>query len=74
MISPPRDYLFFKDQAYRIDLKFDRIVHEDIFELDEEYEADMKRKAHILSTRPSELLLPSVPGVSKDDSCLNALA
>ena len=71
--SPSRDYLPFKDEAYTIDLKMDRIAHDDIFELDEEYEADMKRKAHILSTRPTEMLLPGVPGVSKDDSCMCVL-
>jgi len=60
---PPREYLPFKDEAYKIDLRFDRITPDDIFEIDEEYEADMKRKSHILATRPAELLLPGVPGV-----------
>ncbi|DBA97601.1 TPA: hypothetical protein ACH3X3_012506 [Trebouxia sp. C0006] len=59
---PPREYLPFKDEAYKIDLRFDRITPDDIFEIDEEYEADMKRKSHILATRPAELLLPGVPG------------
>lgn len=61
---PSRDYLPFKDEAYRIDLKFDRISLNDIFEIDEHYEADMQRKAHILATRPAGLVLPGVPGVS----------
>lgn len=59
---PPRDYLAFKDEAYRIDLRLDRISLDDIFEIDEVYEADMARKAHILATRPTEMLLPGVPG------------
>lgn len=59
---PPREYLPFKDETYKIDLRFDRITPDDIFEIDEEYEADMKRKSHILATRPAELLLPGVPG------------
>ncbi len=63
MSFPPREYLPFKDEAYKIDLRFDRITPDDIFEVDEEYEADMKRKSHILATRPAELLLPGVPGV-----------
>ena len=61
---PPKDYLAFKDEAYRIDLRLDRITLDDIFEIDEDYEADMARKAHILATRPTEMLLPGVPGVS----------
>lgn len=60
---PPRDYLAFKDEAYRIDLRLDRIAVDDIFEIDEEYEADMKRKAHILATRPVDMMLPMVSGV-----------
>jgi hypothetical protein len=60
---PPREYLPFKDEAYKIDLKFERITPDDVFEIDEEYEADMKRKSHILATRPADLLLPGVPGV-----------
>ena len=63
---PPREYLPFKDETYKIDLRFDRITPDDIFEIDEEYEADMKRKSHILVTRPAELLLPGVPGVWLD--------
>lgn len=60
---PPRDYLAFKDEPYKIDLRLDRITLDDIFEIDEEYEADMKRKAVMLDTRPAEMMLPSVPGV-----------
>lgn len=60
---PAREYLPFRDEAYKIDLRFDRITPDDIFEIDEEYEADMKRKKHILATRPADLLLPGVPGV-----------
>lgn len=60
---PPREYLAFKDEAYKIDLRLERIAIDDIFEIDEEYEADMKRKAHILATRPVEMMLPVVPGV-----------
>lgn len=59
---PAREYLPFRDEAYKIDLRFDRITPDDIFEIDEEYEADMKRKKHILATRPADLLLPGVPG------------
>ena len=61
---PPRDYLAFKDEPYRIDLRLDRITLDDIFEIDDDYETDMARKAHILATRPTEMLLPGVPGVS----------
>ena len=61
---PPRDYLAFKDEAYKIDLRLERTTVDDIFEIDEEYEADMKRKAHILATRPAKMMLPEVPGVS----------
>lgn len=61
---PPRDYLAFKDEAYKIDLKLERIAIDDIFEIDEEYDADMKRKALMLATRPAEMMLPTVPGVS----------
>lgn len=61
---PPRDYLPFKDEAYKIDLQFDRIAANDVFEIDEHYEEDMQRKGHILATRPAELLYPAVPGVS----------
>ena len=63
MSLPPREYLPFKDEAYKIDLKFERITPDDVIEIDEEYAADMKRKSHILATRPAELLLPGVPGV-----------
>ncbi|DBA84401.1 hypothetical protein WJX77_002687 [Trebouxia sp. C0004] len=59
---PPREYLPFKDEAYKIDLKFDRITPDNVFEVDEEYEADMRRKSHILATRPAELVLPGVLG------------
>ena len=62
---PPRDYLAFKHEPYRIDLRLDRISLADIFEIDEHYEADVARKAHILATRPTEMLLPGVPGVSQ---------
>lgn len=61
---PYRDYLPFKDEPYQIDLKFDRISRNAIFEIDEHHEADMARKAHILATRPPELVLPGVAGVS----------
>ena len=61
---PARDYLPFKDEAYKIDLKFERIAINNVFEIDEHYEADMQRKAHILATRPPDLLMPSVAGVS----------
>ncbi len=59
----PREYLPFKDEAYKIGLRFERITPDDVFEIDEDYEADMKRKSHILATRPADLLLPGVPGV-----------
>ena len=61
---PPREYLPFKDEPYKIDLRFDRITPDDIFEIDEGYAADMKRKRHMLATRPADLLLPGVPGVN----------
>lgn len=61
---PPRDYLAFKDEPYKIDLRLNRITMDDMFEIDEEYEADMERKALMLDTRPAEMMLPSVPGVS----------
>lgn len=61
---PPREYLPFKDEPYKIDLRFDRITPDDIFEIDEGYAADMKRKEYILATRPAHLLLPGVPGVT----------
>ena len=61
---PVRDYLPFQDEAYKIDLQFERIAINDVFEIDEHYEADMQRKAHILATRPPDLLMPSVAGVS----------
>lgn len=64
MSWPARDYLAFKDEPYKIDLRLDRITTDDMFEIDEEYEADMKRKALMLDTRPAEMMLPSVPGVS----------
>ena len=62
---PPREYLAFKNEAYKIDLRLDRIAIDDIFEIDEEYEADMKRKAHILATRPVEMMLLMVPEVGR---------
>ncbi len=61
---PPREYLPFRDETYKIDLRFERITLDDIFEIDEEYEADLIRKKNILATRPADLLLPGVPGVS----------
>ena len=60
---PPRDYLAFKDEPYKIDLRLERVTLADIFEIDENYEAEMARKAHILATRPSTMLLPGVPEV-----------
>lgn len=64
MSLPPREYLVFKDEPYKIDLRLDRITIDDIFEIDEEYEADMERKGLMLDTRPVGMMLPSVPGVS----------
>ena len=60
---PPKDYLAFKDEPYKIDLRLERTTLADIFEIDEQYEAEMARKRHILASRPSTMLLPGVPGV-----------
>ena len=60
----PETIFHSKNEAYKIDLKFERISLHDIFEIDEHYEADMQRKAYILATRPADLVLPGVSRVS----------